>query len=181
VSVAGATTITGRIAQRHGRAVDGLRQLGLTHLFPPATVLASADLAGLGLTNARIDAIRAFADAVAHDHIRLDRSVPLDRLVDSITAVPGLGPWTAHYLALRMGEPDAFPTSDLGLRRAAAGLTGRAEPVSVTELRALAESWRPWRAVAATHLWATAPPLATARRHGGARADPTAVQCPIRA
>ena len=67
----------------------------------------------------------------------------------SLTAVPGLGPWTANYLALRLGEPDAFPAADLGLRRALA----RPERPGPAALGALAEAWRPWRAVAAMHLW----------------------------
>jgi 3-methyladenine DNA glycosylase/8-oxoguanine DNA glycosylase len=74
--------------------------------------------------------------------------VSLDRLVDSITAVEGLGPWTAHYLALRIGERDACPITDLGLRRA---LEGRAEPSA--GWGKLADRWRPWRALAVTHLW----------------------------
>ena len=108
-SVAAANTITGRLVERLGIPVPGLRQLGLTHTFPAPNTLATADLTGLGLTRARSDAVRAFARAVAADAIRLDRSVSLDRLIASITAIDGLGPWTAHYLALRLGERDACP------------------------------------------------------------------------
>lgn len=147
VSVAGATTLIGRIATRHGTPVPGLLPLGLTHTFPPAEVLAEADLSGLGLTTAREAAIRGFARAVVADEIRLDRSVGLDDLVASVSAVPGLGPWTGHYLALRLGERDAFPVTDLALRRA----TGD----SAKELAARSEAWRPWRALAAAHLWAS--------------------------
>ena len=81
--------------------------------------------------------------------MRLDRSVGLDQVVIAVTAVPGLGPWTAHYLALRLGEPDAFPAADLGLRRAIAPMS----PPSTSELTARAERWSPWRALAAVHLW----------------------------
>ena len=81
----------------------------------------------------------------------LDRGRPLAELVASLTAVDGVGPWTAQYIALRMGEPDAFPSSDLGLRRAVGRLTGRTP--DPRELEAISEAWRPWRAVAATHLW----------------------------
>jgi 3-methyladenine DNA glycosylase/8-oxoguanine DNA glycosylase len=84
--------------------------------------------------------------AVAENAVRLDRSIGLDRLIESITALDGLGPWTAHYLALRLGEPDACPTTDLGLRRALPRRTAAA-------VEDLAEGWRPWRALAATHLW----------------------------
>ena len=146
VTVAGAGTIAGRIVERLGTPVKGLAQLGLTHTFPSATTLADADLDGLGLTRARQDAIRSFARAVAGDEIRLDGSVVLDELVASIVAVDGLGAWTANYLALRLGERDAFPATDLGLRRAS-GLDG------ARALEQRAEVWRPWRALAAAHLW----------------------------
>jgi AraC family transcriptional regulator of adaptative response / DNA-3-methyladenine glycosylase II len=149
VSVAGATTVTGRIVARHGTPVAGLTAFGLTHTFPSADCLAVADLDGLGLTGARIAAIHAFAAAVAKDEVRLDGSVGLDEQVQSIAAVPGLGPWTANYLALRLGERDAFPAADLGLQRALA----RPTRPSTAELAATADAWRPWRAVAAVHLW----------------------------
>jgi AraC family transcriptional regulator of adaptative response / DNA-3-methyladenine glycosylase II len=145
VTVRGATTITGRLVARHGTPVPGLEPLGLTHTFPRADALAGADLDGLGLTTARAAALRTFAAAVAGDDVRLDRSVGADELVASISALPGLGPWTAQYVALRLGERDAFPTSDLGLLRAT-GTTAR-------QLATLAEGWRPWRALAAVHLW----------------------------
>jgi AraC family transcriptional regulator, regulatory protein of adaptative response / DNA-3-methyladenine glycosylase II len=126
--------------------VPGLSQLGLTHTFPPAATLAEADLDGLGLPRARHDAIRSFARAVSDDAIRLDGSVGLDDLIGSIVEIDGLGSWTANYLALRLGERDAFPETDLGLRRALDVRDART-------LAQLAESWRPWRALAATHLW----------------------------
>jgi AraC family transcriptional regulator, regulatory protein of adaptative response / DNA-3-methyladenine glycosylase II len=149
VSVAAANTMTGRLVERLGNPVPGLRDLGLTHTFPSPDTLATADLTGLGLTRARMHAIRSFARAVGEDAVRLDRSVSLDELTASITAIDGLGSWTAHYLALRLGERDACPTSDLGLRRALA----RQVPRSAGALDELAERWRPWRALAATHLW----------------------------
>jgi AraC family transcriptional regulator, regulatory protein of adaptative response / DNA-3-methyladenine glycosylase II len=154
VSVAAANTIAGRLVARLGTPVAGLRPLGLTHTFPSSHTLASANLDGLGLTRARTNAIRSFAEAVAAGDIRLDRSVSLDRLVATITAVDGLGPWTAQYLALRIGERDACPITDLGLRRA---LDGHAQaPARPDEL---ADRWRPWRALAVTHLWLAAGPL----------------------
>jgi AraC family transcriptional regulator of adaptative response / DNA-3-methyladenine glycosylase II len=149
VTVAGATTLTGRIVARHGTAVPGLAAFGLTHTFPSPECLADADLDGLGLTGARIAAIRAFASAVAKDEVRLDGSVPLDELVPSIAIVPGLGPWTANYLALRIGERDAFPAADVGLQRA----LEQPDRPSTAATAAVAEAWRPWRAFAATHLW----------------------------
>jgi AraC family transcriptional regulator, regulatory protein of adaptative response / DNA-3-methyladenine glycosylase II len=144
VTLAHANIIAGRLVQRLGTRVPGLERLGLTHMFPSAATLAGADLSGLGLTPARAQGIGLFASAVAEDAVRLDRSIGLDRLIASITALDGLGPWTAHYLALRLGEPDACPTTDLALRRA----LPRRVP-----LDDLAERWRPWRALAAAHLW----------------------------
>jgi AraC family transcriptional regulator of adaptative response / DNA-3-methyladenine glycosylase II len=149
VTLAGANTIAGRLVARLGIRVPGLEPLGLTHTFPSAAVLARGNLDGLGLTPARARAIRLFARAVVEDAVVLDGSVSLDRLVSSITAVDGLGPWTANYLALRLGEPDACPTSDLALRRA----LPRRAPRTAAALGDLAERWRPWRALAATHLW----------------------------
>jgi AraC family transcriptional regulator of adaptative response / DNA-3-methyladenine glycosylase II len=151
VSVAGASTVAGRLVERAGIRVPGLAQFGLTHLFPTPGTLAAADLTGIGLTGARARAIQNFAAAVDAGALRLDRSQPLEELVRATVALPGLGPWTANYLALRMGEPDAFPAGDLGLRRGLARLTGTA--VATREVAGIAERWRPWRAHAAIHLW----------------------------
>jgi AraC family transcriptional regulator, regulatory protein of adaptative response / DNA-3-methyladenine glycosylase II len=159
VTVAGAGTIIGRVVARHGTRVPGLASFGLTHVFPGAETLAEADLDSTGLTGARAAAIRSFARSVLDGTVRLDRSRPLDEQVESVAAVPGLGPWTAQYLALRLGEGDAFPAGDLGLRRSLEALTGRSlTPRMVGEM---AERWHPWRAHAAIHLWLT-PRAATA-------------------
>jgi AraC family transcriptional regulator of adaptative response / DNA-3-methyladenine glycosylase II len=149
VSVAGAGTLTGRLVARHGTPVPGLEALGLSHTFPSPAALA--DLSGLGLTSSRAAAVAAFARAVAAGDVRLDGGSTLDQLARSITAIPGLGPWTAHYLALRMGERDAFPASDLGIRRSLALALDR--PVTLRDAETIAEAWRPWRAHAAVHLW----------------------------
>jgi AraC family transcriptional regulator, regulatory protein of adaptative response / DNA-3-methyladenine glycosylase II len=154
VSIAAANTITGRLVRRLGTPVPGLSQMGLTHAFPSPDVVAEGDLHDLGLPRRRAESIRAFAHAVATDEIRLDRSVGLGQLVASITVIPGLGDWTAHYIALRLGERDAFPANDLGLQRA----LGQ----QATDPARAAERWRPWRALAAMHLW-----LATDRRRVG--------------
>ncbi|HET7855752.1 MAG TPA: AlkA N-terminal domain-containing protein [Gaiellaceae bacterium] len=149
ITVPAANTIAGRLVERLGTPVAGLGQLGLTHTFPSSETLATADLDGLGLTSARASAIRSFAEAVTGDAIRLDRSISLDRLVASVMAVDGLGPWTAQYLALRLGERDAWPITDVGLQRALSRRVRR----RAASLGELAERWRPWRAFAATHLW----------------------------
>jgi AraC family transcriptional regulator of adaptative response / DNA-3-methyladenine glycosylase II len=145
VSIAAANTIAGRIVQRVGTPVPGLARIGLTHTFPSPATLAEADLSEVGLTRSRGAAIQSFARAVADEQIRLDRSVELERLVESITAVPGLGDWTANYIALRLGERDAFPAGDVGLQRALG--------THAAEAMTLSEQWRPWRALAAMHLW----------------------------
>ena len=113
-------------------------------------VLAEANLESLGLPAARTRAIRSFARAVADDVVRLDRSMQLEALVESLTALDGIGDWTAEYIALRLGERVACPVTDSGLRRAVRPYA------SGTDLAELAERWRPWRALAAAHLWSTA-------------------------
>jgi AraC family transcriptional regulator of adaptative response / DNA-3-methyladenine glycosylase II len=150
VSVAGASTVTARIVQRVGRPVPGLGPLGLTHTFPDPATLAAADLDGIGMPTARARAIKAFAAAVDKGEVPLDGRLPLDDLLAAVGAVPGLGPWTASVIALRLGEPDAFPAADLGLRRAANPEGG---PLTAAELAARAEAWRPHRAAAALRLW----------------------------
>ncbi len=152
VSVRGATTIIGRIVARYGSEVEGLAPLGLSRLFPGPETLANAEMGGIGMPATRVAAIRGFAAAVAEHRLHLERRAPLEGLVDEITKVPGLGPWTAHYLALRLGESDAFPASDLGLRRALG--TSGGEPARPSEVEQAATAWRPFRAWAALHLWA---------------------------
>jgi AraC family transcriptional regulator, regulatory protein of adaptative response / DNA-3-methyladenine glycosylase II len=158
LTLAAANRVTGRLVERHGTPVPGLGSLGLTHSFPPADILATADLGGLGLTGVSQGAIRAFAAAVAEGAVRLDRSVSLERLVISLTDLGGVGCRTAHDLALRLGEPDAWPVSDHHLQR----LLPADPHVPATVLGGLAERWRPWRTLAATHL-----ELAASRPAGG--------------
>jgi AraC family transcriptional regulator of adaptative response / DNA-3-methyladenine glycosylase II len=155
VSVAGASTLAGRVVARHGTPVPGLGALGLSSRFPTADTLADADLVGVGLPATRAGAVRALGRAVAEGKVVLDGTRPLPELVESLTAVEGIGPWTAQYVALRTGEPDAFPTGDLGLRRAAGREDGTT--LRTAGLDRLAERWRPWRATAAMHLWTGAP------------------------
>jgi 3-methyladenine DNA glycosylase/8-oxoguanine DNA glycosylase len=155
IRVRTATVGMGRLAHRLGRGVPGLAPMGLEVLFPDAATLADADLDGLGLTGARVAAVRALAAAVAEGRVVLDRSLPLDDLLEGLLEIPGIGPWSANYIALRLGEPDAFPAGDSGLRSSAARLLGT-DRVSEAELARLAQRWRPWRAIAAAHLWALA-------------------------
>lgn len=168
VSVSGATTITSRIVHRHGAALgpnesNGTAIATITRCFPRPETLGDGDLAGLGLTHARMATIRGFAHAVADGAVRLDTHLPLDEFVSSITERPGLGPWTAHYLAIRLGYRDAFPAGDLALRRA----IDPSNPPSMPELARRAEQWRPWRALAAAHLWTADAQRATEVRPRG--------------
>ncbi len=143
ISVAGATTLAGRIVERYGTPVPGIGALGLTHLFPDPTVLAAADLTEVGLTRARARAVGTLAAAVATGDLELRRARDLDHTVAELSALPGFGPWTAHYVAMRaFGERDAFPASDLGLRR-----------VLGEDASTRAESWRPWRSYGAIQVW----------------------------
>ncbi|MGH9245470.1 MAG: DNA-3-methyladenine glycosylase family protein [Acidimicrobiales bacterium] len=150
VTVTAASTITGRLAARLGKPVAGLAELGLQRVFPPPETVARGDLSGLGLTGARAEALRTFAAAVAAGDVPLDQDIALDDLVTALTDLRGLGPWTAQYVALRLGHPDAFPGTDLGVRRALERLDPRSQPIG-----ARAEAWRPWRASAVVHLWAS--------------------------
>jgi AraC family transcriptional regulator of adaptative response / DNA-3-methyladenine glycosylase II len=160
---AAAGALLGRLVEHHGTPVGGLRQLGLTHTFPDPGILARADLAEIGLSARASATIRAFAGGVVDGTIRLDRSVSLDRLVGSISALDGVGSWTAHYLALRLGELDACPLSDRDLHRYVPE-RGRLAPPTV-----VIDAWRPWRALAVTHLWATCrSPTLAAEREGAA-------------
>jgi AraC family transcriptional regulator of adaptative response / DNA-3-methyladenine glycosylase II len=159
ISVAGASTIAGRLAGALGAAVPGIEALGLTTTFPPAQRLAEASAAALretGLTATRAEAIRALARAYACGDVTLDPSIALDQLLEQLEALPGIGPWTANFIALRAAaQLDAFSAEDLGLRRAMARLLGRDALVPADELQERAESWRPYRAAGAMHLWAS--------------------------
>ena len=152
ISVAAATTLAGRLVEAFGTPVSGLNDLGLSHVFPSALSLADVPVSKLtatGLTAQRAIAIRGLAAAYASGRIRLDASVPLDEFVRALCELPGVGPWTAQFVALRAaGYLDAFPSDDLGLLRAIAGL--QAEGGALAEA---AERWHPYRAVAAMHLW----------------------------
>jgi AraC family transcriptional regulator of adaptative response / DNA-3-methyladenine glycosylase II len=149
VTVKGASTLAGRIAHRYGRPLAGDDDFVL---FPHAADLAEADFDGIGLPKARAATIRALATALALGTIDLDATRDLNETIEALERLPGIGAWTANYIAIRaLGEPDAFPDSDLGLRKAVGGNKGLATPATVRER---AEAWRPWRAYGAVHLWA---------------------------
>lgn len=150
VSVAAARTLAARIVAAHGEPLTQAAA-GLSHLFPTAVAIAKADLSKIGVTRARAAALNALGDAVHSGRVAFDS--PPEELRAALTKLPGIGNWTAEYIAMRgLADPDAFPAEDLVLRR----IDGRAKPLSVKELLHQAEAWRPWRAYAVLHLWRAA-------------------------
>ncbi|MCU0757314.1 MAG: helix-turn-helix domain-containing protein, partial [Xanthomonadales bacterium] len=156
VSVAAARTLAQRLLDRHGLALPAeLEAAGYTRAFPTPAALAEAELSGLGLTGARQRTIQVLAAAVREGRLSFDPGQPLAEFVARATALPGIGPWTAHYLALRaLGHPDALPSADVVLQQR---LTTDGRRASAAELEARAEAWRPWRSYAVMQLWQAAP------------------------
>jgi AraC family transcriptional regulator, regulatory protein of adaptative response / DNA-3-methyladenine glycosylase II len=170
ISVRAASTLAGRLVALCGRRLDAPAG-GLTHLFPTADAVAALDPARLGLPRARGEALVGLARAVAQGDVELGPGASLDATVAALRTLPGVGPWTAGYLAMRAaGEPDAFPAGDLGIRKA---LGAPGAPVSERDAERLAAPWRPWRAYAAMHLWASLP--APGAREDGVRRPPAAM------
>ena len=153
ITVAGATRLAGKLVASYGAPLDpALAEPGLTHVFPRAEVLARAQLAPLGMPGARARALSAVAAASAADPELFSRGASLDAGIVRLIALPGVGKWTASYIAMRaLREPDAFLSGDIGLMRALEHETGTRP--SAAELAARAEAWRPFRAYAALHLW----------------------------
>lgn len=151
VSVFAARTLATRLSRQFGHVLETPLAPGLELVFPAPLALAEADLTAIGLTRARADTIRTVARAVLDGRVDFRAEQRLDEFVQRWVALPGIGPWTAHYIAMRaLGHPDAFPADDLVLRRAA-GNAG--ESLTARALGARAEAWRPWRAYAVIHLW----------------------------
>jgi AraC family transcriptional regulator of adaptative response / DNA-3-methyladenine glycosylase II len=154
ISVAAARTLATRIVQRYGEALPVAVAPGLERLFPTPTALAEADLREIGLTTARAATVRGVAQALLDGRVDFRAEQTLETFVARWITLPGIGEWTAHYMAMRaQGDPDAFPAADLILRRQA---TADAVPLSTKALTARAESWRPWRAYSVMHLWHSA-------------------------
>ena len=131
VSVKGASTMAGRVAAAFGSTgEDGV-------LFPQPEALAEVDLTSVGLTRQRAASVRALAAAAARGEIGFHGALDPLQFEERMTKIPGIGPWTAQYVAMRLGEPDAFPAGDLYLRHVGSE----------------SEAWRPWRAYAAMYLW----------------------------
>jgi AraC family transcriptional regulator, regulatory protein of adaptative response / DNA-3-methyladenine glycosylase II len=149
VSVKGATTLMARLTAAFGDAAD-VGDPSLTRVAVAADRLADArvsNIRAIGLTEARAATVHALARRVAAGELSLEADVDVRAVTRQLLDVPGIGPWTAEYIAMRaLHWPDAFPSGDLVLRR-------RAGDVSAARLLKAAEAWRPWRAYAAMQLW----------------------------
>ena len=180
VSVAAARTLAARLADRFGTPLPSEHGVqGLTHLFPTPGTLADADLAGIGIMRARADTVRTIARALLDGRVDFRVERTLDDFVAHWTALPGIGPWTANYIALRaLGHPDAFPADDLVLQKAVP-LDGTR--MTAKALTARAEAWRPWRGYATLQLWHAAmamPAPANAKRRPTSQRDRVATDTP---
>ncbi|HLH10890.1 MAG TPA: AlkA N-terminal domain-containing protein [Methylovirgula sp.] len=151
ISVEAARRLAGALAKACGNPVPGTQTIGLLYAFPQPPAVSDTALATLGMPRARMATILSLARAAQAHHL-FDPPRDLESAVARLTELPGIGEWTAHYIALRaLNQSDAFPASDLGLLRAFASRAGRR--ATPAELIARAENWRPWRAYAALHLW----------------------------
>jgi len=154
VTVHAARRLAGRLVALCGEALptDGLLP-GLSHAFPSPERLAAAELGAMGMPAARLAGIKALAEAAIADRHLFRPLGTVEEAIARLRAIRGVGEWTAQYIALRaLRETDAFPARDIGLLRGAA-TNGGARPTPAALLRR-AETWRPWRAYAAQHLWA---------------------------
>lgn len=151
VSVKGARTVLGRIAAKAGPRFESLDHQELTHFFPTAHELAACDLGRIGMPEMRVRSVRALSEEVDTKRLSFVVKDSLSDFIGQLTRIPGIGDWTAEYIAMRaMGEPDAFPAGDLGIIKA---LRQGDKRLALKQIRERAEKWRPWRAYAAMHLW----------------------------
>ena len=154
VSVAAARTLAARLVERFGVAHPESRACGLGATFPSPDTLADAAIEAIGLPRARAAAIRTLARATVDQRIGFGAEQTLPDFVAALVSLPGIGAWTAHYMAMRaLSQPDAFPAGDLVLRK----LAGDGAPLSERAMESRAEAWRPWRAYAVMLLWRSAP------------------------
>lgn len=153
VSVKGATTLAGRFAEKFGTPIE-TPDPRLRFGVPLASRVAAAtidELRALGVTGARANSIHALATEVASGRLTIEPSADVSPIIAQLLALPGIGDWTAQYVAMRaLRWPDGFPASDLWLRRAAGDMTA-------AKLERESAKWQPWRAYAAMHLWHSLP------------------------
>jgi AraC family transcriptional regulator of adaptative response / DNA-3-methyladenine glycosylase II len=165
VSVSAARTVLGRLVARYGEPLAEPSG-ALTHRFPTAERLAEIDPADLPFPRQRGEALRSLARLVAVDGLRFDAGADAAAALTALLDIPGVGPWTASYVAMRaLGDPDAYLPGDVGLRHA---LQRVGHPAEGPRAAALAEPWRPWRSYAVMHLWSS---LVTAAPDGRLMAD----------
>ncbi|MBI5569230.1 MAG: DNA-3-methyladenine glycosylase 2 family protein [Desulfomonile tiedjei] len=151
VSVKGARTVIGRIAAKAGPLFESADDPELTRFFPTARELNACDLGMVGMPESRARTVRALAEEVDRERFSFVVKGSLSNFIERLTRIPGIGDWTAQYIAMRaMGEPDAFPAADLGIIKALQHGDKRLTP---KQIRQRAEQWRPWRAYAAMFLW----------------------------
>lgn len=155
VSLSGAATLAGRLVADYGEPLP--EPVGsVTHLFPSAAALAAADPERLPMPGSRRRALLALTSALASGEVSISDDADPARAREALLELPGIGPWTADYVALRaLRDPDVFLAGDLGVRRALDGLGEDGSPANAARL---AEEWRPYRAYALMHLWATLSP-----------------------
>lgn len=150
VTVRAATTVGGRFAEAFGRPLGVPSPLGVSRVFPTPAEVAALDvgqIASLGMPGARARTILALAEALVEEPDLLLPGADPGRTIAALVKLPGVGPWTAHYIAMRaLRFPDAFPAADLGVHRALDVTTARAA-------EAASKPWEPWRAYAVMHLW----------------------------
>ncbi|WOP14644.1 AlkA N-terminal domain-containing protein [Ottowia sp. SB7-C50] len=157
VTVAAARTLTRRLVERFGAALATPID-GLARLFPTPAALAAAsgdELGQLGLVRQRQAAIQALASAVSSGQLNLHAGVDVAATMDALKTLPGIGDWTADYIALRaLRWPDAFPAGDVALQKA---LSPDGQRLSARAAQSRAERWRPWRAYAVVRAWQSPP------------------------
>jgi AraC family transcriptional regulator, regulatory protein of adaptative response / DNA-3-methyladenine glycosylase II len=164
VSIGGARTLAARLVADHGEALTHPLG-GVTHLFPTAAALAHCDPERLAMPRARRAALLGLCGALARQEIVLDAGADREHAQQRLLALPGIGPWTAAYVAMRvLRDPDAFLPTDLGVRHALERLGQDGRPAAVERL---AERWRPYRSYAVQHLWASLAPPGSAAPSGG--------------
>ena len=155
ISVAAARKLAGKLSRIAGTAIDPdiSGHAALTHVFPTPQQLMRADLSALGMPRARIAFLGGLAEAACADVSLLEPAGSFEDALERLQSLPGFGPWTAQYWALRaLRDSDAFPEADVGLLRSKA-IAVNGQRLSPKTLLARAERWRPWRAYAAQHLW----------------------------
>ena len=149
VSVVAARTLATRLVAELGEPLELSGDHDVTHLFPTAGQLAALDPERIAMPRARGRALAAVAGALADGSVVLDRSVDRGEVRSRLLGLPGIGPWTADYVAFRvLGDPDVFLPTDVGVRNAATRL-------GLDDVTDRSERWRPWRSYALIHLWSS--------------------------